>query len=149
VTSSSPSRALLSELVATSVSLQPPRASDGRWLPSTGERSIRESLWNILLTAPGERLLRPEFGAGLARFIHQPNDETTRSLIAAAVRRAIERWEPRILLDGVEVVMEPGVRTELAVSVRYRMRHGGQAGVAELRVRDTSPSSDESALEEP
>jgi phage baseplate assembly protein W len=111
-----------------------------------GERSIRESLWNILLTRPGERLLRPEFGAGLEQFIHQPNDETTRALIASTVQRAIERWEPRILLDKVEVVMEPGVRTEIAVSVSYRMRCGGQAGVAVIRVPDNA--SDDPGLEQ-
>jgi uncharacterized protein len=116
--------------------------SDGRWLLASGERSIRESLWNILLTRPGERLLRPEFGAGITRFIHQPNDETTRSLIAETATRAIERWEPRILLDKVEVVMEPGVRTEIAVSVSYRMRHGGQSGVAEIRIGDTDITED-------
>lgn len=143
MSSSSSTRALLSQLVATSVSLRAPRTTDGRWLPATGERSIRESLWNILLTRPGERLLRPEFGAGLPNFIHQPNDETTRSLIASTVTRAIERWEPRIVLDEVQVVMEPGVRTEIAVSVRYRMRHGGLAGVAEIRVGDTN-TQDES-----
>jgi phage baseplate assembly protein W len=138
----SPSRALIADLVATSVSFRAPRTSDGRWPLSRGERSLRESIWNILLTRPGERILRPEFGAGIGRFIHQPNDETTRALVADAVSRAVERWEPRVQLERVEVVREANRPTELAVSVHYRMRHGAEAGVVEVRVGDSIDGGD-------
>ena len=45
--------------------------SDGSLSWSEDDNSIRENMLNILLTRPGERIQRPEFGAGLLKFIHQ------------------------------------------------------------------------------
>ena len=39
---------------------------------------LREALWNVLMTNPGERLMRPSFGAGLNQWIGQPNTQSTR-----------------------------------------------------------------------
>ena len=98
---------------------------NGRLEWQEGNKSIREVMLNILLTRPGERLMRPEFGAGILDYIHYPNNETTRALIVDAARRALTRWEQRITLE--EVTMEPDPqRFALAnLSIRYRLRHDG------------------------
>lgn len=60
----------------------PPRiGADGRLAWSSGEENVRESIRVILLTDPGDRLLRPGFGCGLRRFLFEPNTPTTRALI--------------------------------------------------------------------
>ena len=64
----------------------------GRFAFARGEDALREALWNLLLTSPGERLMRPEFGGGLRAFLDQPNTESTRQLMAIAVRLAIARF---------------------------------------------------------
>jgi len=102
--------------------------ADGRWPAADGEKSIREALWNILATRPGERLMRPEFGVGLERYVHQPNTSTTRELIADRITRAIGRWEPRIDLDGVDVVSDETAPTRARVTIRYRIRETGALG---------------------
>ena len=102
---------------------------------STDERSVRESIYNILLTSPGERLMRPEFGAGLSTFVHRPNTTTTHKAIASAVERAIERFEPRVVLEEVDVSASPIDPTEVAVSVHYRARHDGQIGDVVVRLQ--------------
>src|SRR5262245_21148257 len=79
----------------------------GRLAWSTDERSVREVILNILLTRPGERVQRPEFGAGLLNFVHQPNNETTRNLIGGVVRKSVQQWEPRIVVEEVEVEPSP------------------------------------------
>ena len=67
----------------------PPRVgTDGGIAWSEGEDNIRESIRVILMTEPGERLRLPQFGAGLGRFLFEPNIVATHTLIARAHRRA-------------------------------------------------------------
>lgn len=87
------------------------------------DQSVREVMLNILLTRPGERLQRPDFGAGLLNFVHQPNTETTRNLIAGVVKKSLALWEPRVVLDGVTVEASPDNLAQVHINIRYRMRH--------------------------
>ena len=82
----------------------PPRVgADGRLAWSEGEDNVRESIRVILLTEPGERLMREEFGCGLRRFLFEPNTVTTRALIRERIQKAITRWEPRVAVEEVSV----------------------------------------------
>jgi phage baseplate assembly protein W len=103
---------------------------DGRQAWASSDQSVREVMLNILLTRPGERLQRPDFGAGLLNFVHQPNNETTRNLIAGVVRKSLDLWEPRVSVDGVEVQPSPDNLAQVHINIRYRMRHS--ASPAEL-----------------
>ncbi|GGO76212.1 hypothetical protein GCM10011348_02880 [Marinobacterium nitratireducens] len=96
---------------------------DGALGWATDDQSVREVMLNILLTRPGERLQRPDFGAGLLNFVHQPNNETTRNLIAGVVRKSLALWEPRVVVDGVEVRPSPEDLSEVHINIRYRLRH--------------------------
>jgi len=82
----------------------PPRVgADGRVVWSEGEANIRESIRVILLTELNERLHLPEFGGGLNRFLFEPNTATTRQLIRDRITKALAEWEPRIVVQTVEV----------------------------------------------
>lgn len=96
---------------------------DGALAWASNDLSIREVMLNILLTRPGERLQRPDFGAGLLNFVHQPNNETTRNLIAGVVRKSLQLWEPRVEIDGVDVQPSPDSVAEVHINIRYRLRH--------------------------
>lgn len=96
--------------------------SEGRLRWSGDDQSIREVMLTILLTRPGERLQRPDFGAGLLNFVHQPNNETTRNLIAGLVRKSLEQWEPRVIIEGVDVAPSPTSAADVHINIRYRMR---------------------------
>ena len=75
----------------------PPRVGpDGRIAWSSGEPNIHESIRLILSTEPGERLRLPAFGAGLRRFLFEPNNLATHTLIRQAITESLKRWEPRI-----------------------------------------------------
>jgi len=67
--------------------------------------------------------MRPQFGAGLLDFVHQPNNQTTRGLIADRVRKAVTQWETRVEVDGVEVLPDPINPAEVQIQIRYRLRH--------------------------
>ena len=99
---------------------------NGRLAYAQDDQSVREVIRNILLTSPGERVMRPAFGAGLLDFIHQPNNETTRTLLRNLVRKAIEQWETRIKVDDVSVLPDPQSLTQVQIIIRYQMRHSPQ-----------------------
>lgn len=100
--------------------------AQGRLRYADDDQSVREVIRNILLTSPGERLMRPVFGAGLLDFIHRPNNETTRTLLANLVRKAIEQWETRVKVDEVKVLPDPQSLTQVQIVIRYQMRHSPQ-----------------------
>jgi len=93
----------------------------------TIEQSVRQSIQIILRTAPGEQLMRPSFGAGLQNFLNESNTLTTRRRIHDAVSSALDQWEPRVLLDRVDILDVEDYPSRLRVEVAYRIRRTGAA----------------------
>lgn len=83
------------------------------------EEDIREAVRIILETGRGERLMRPDFGAGLNEFVFEPVNTTTLALVRHRVEEALVTWEPRIQLESIEV--EPaGARIDITIEYRVR-----------------------------
>lgn len=91
------------------------------------ERSVRDAIRILLSTRPGEQLMRPDFGGGLDRLLHEPNTLATRRRIRDLVNDTLTRWEKRIVLDRVDVWEVPGEPTQLRVEVAYRLLRSGAA----------------------
>ena len=70
----------------------------------SGERDIAQAIRIILETIPGERVMRPEFGCGLRRYLMKPNTVAVRALLRHDVEAALRQFEPRIDLTSVEVL---------------------------------------------
>ena len=105
-------------------------------LPYPGlEASVRESIRVILSTRPGEQLMRPDFGAGLDRLLHEPNTLATRRAIRDVVHASLTRWERRILLDAVEVWEVPEQPSALRVEIAYRLARNGAPGSMNVTVQ--------------
>ncbi len=68
-----------------------------------GADKVAQSIWIILDTDPGERIMRPGFGCGLRRYLMKPNTSATRSLIRHEVNLALANFEPRITLTSLQV----------------------------------------------
>lgn len=85
------------------------------------ERDVRDAVRIILGTAQGERVMRPDFGAGLETLVFEPMNTTTIALVRHRVEQALITWEPRIGSITVEVRAEP-TRGRLDIDVRYRVR---------------------------
>lgn len=86
------------------------------------DREIEEAIRIVIGTAPGERPQRPEFGCRIHDHVFAPADATTAGLIAADVKSALERWEPRITVAGVDVYPDEDDPALLYVDVGYRIR---------------------------
>jgi phage baseplate assembly protein W len=107
----------------------PPRVgTDGRLAWSAGEENVRESIRLILLTEPGERLMREDFGCGLRQFLFEPNTPTTRALIRERILRALARWEPRVRIEEVGVESDPTTERLISIGIRFRLVATGAPG---------------------
>ena len=86
------------------------------------DEDIRQSIRIIMLTNPGERLMRPTFGAGLNTFLFEPVSPTTMTKIEMRVREALIAWEGRIDVLGVKVSADSALRNQVLIDVAYRVR---------------------------
>ncbi len=87
-----------------------------------GEESVRQAIFLLLSTLPGERVMRPDYGCQLYQLVFMPNDDTTAGLAIYFVRRALERWEPRIDLIRVDAGRDPDDPARLNIFLEYRVR---------------------------
>jgi uncharacterized protein len=95
---------------------------NGQIKTAKDEESIRQSIWMILSTSPGERVMNPNFGCGIHELVFAPNSAGTAGQLAVEVRRALIHWEPRI--DVLEVDAYPD-RTQpnlLLIEINYQVR---------------------------
>ena len=83
---------------------QPVAPDEAGQLPFvSGPEKVRQSIFTLLDTDPGERVMRPDFGCGLRRYLMAPNNPATRAAIAREITQTLGRWEPRIQLLDIQV----------------------------------------------
>jgi phage baseplate assembly protein W len=111
----------MSRIFGRSMSFPPRVGADGRFLWSDGEENIRESITVILKTEPGERVGVPDFGAGLARFLFEPNEPGTHARVREAIVRSLGRWERRIEVEAVDVAPHPSNVEAALATITYRL----------------------------
>lgn len=89
----------------------------------SGIRDIEQSIIIILETAPGERVMRPEFGCRIHDLLFDPRDAATFGLVVQYVKDALGRWEPRITVETVTVTNMPNVDGALLININYRVKN--------------------------
>ncbi|MEP6859875.1 MAG: GPW/gp25 family protein [Deltaproteobacteria bacterium] len=89
---------------------------------SSEEQKIEESILLVLSTAPGERLMLPDFGCAIHDLVFEPNNSSTVTTVIDLVRRSLTEYEPRI--DVIEVTAETSTEQQnlLLIRVDYRVR---------------------------
>ena len=86
------------------------------------EEDIRQAIRIILGTNPGERVMRPDFGAGLNAFLFEPISFATMQRVKQRVEEALIDWEPRIEVEVVRVSNDRSEPGKLLISIDYRVR---------------------------
>lgn len=89
---------------------------------SSGAEDIDSSIRMVLTTAPGERLMRPDFGCRIWELLFEPINANTLGLMGVAVREAIGRWEPRITLDDVRLDPAEHDSGAVIINIDYTVR---------------------------
>lgn len=103
-------------------------AQTGRVASVAYEEDIRQSMRIILETAPGERVMRPNFGCGINEMMFTVLDTTTMEQMRSLVEEALVRCEARIEVMAVNVDESASVRGELKIEIDYRIRKTNQTG---------------------
>ena len=89
---------------------------------SAGDKDIQQSIFIILSTRPGERVMRPEFGCRAHELIFEPQDAATFALLKMYVTEALEFWEPRINVRSVNPTIEDGDEGSIYVEIEYEIK---------------------------
>jgi phage baseplate assembly protein W len=122
-------------LLGRGVSFPPRIDADGRLAYSAGAENVRESIRIILSTDREERIMLPQFGGGLTRYLFQPNTPATHRLIQESITQSLTRWEPRIELDAVNVAADPADPRAAVATVQYRVKPTGTSDRIDVSVR--------------
>jgi phage baseplate assembly protein W len=105
--------------------LDHPYHFDGRGRSAvTGDADhIRDLIEQVLFTAPGERVMRPDFGAGLLRLVFEPNSVTMAATTQFLVQGALQQHLSELIAVNA-VTVEP-VDSTLQVTVRFTVLSDG------------------------
>jgi phage baseplate assembly protein W len=86
---------------------------------ANGMDKIQASIRDILMTRPGERLMQPEYGSRLADLIFEPNDPITNQLLYIYTVEALQRWERRIRVSGIDFVQDDAVPNYIGIVINF------------------------------
>lgn len=103
-------------------SFPPCLGGDGGTLVVQYEADVEQAVRIIIGTNWGERVMRPEFGAGLRSFVFGPLNQTMMQRVRTRVQEALIQWEPRIDVEDVSVSVDSSNRSALLIAVTYRVR---------------------------
>lgn len=73
-----------------------------------GVDQIKSDLLILLMTNPGERVMLPQFGTPLNKFLFEPNDELVIREVRDAIITSIKAWEPRVTITNIDVFIGTG-----------------------------------------
>ena len=88
----------------------------------SGADDINASIRMAIITAPGERVMRPQFGCRIWDLLFEPINANTLGLMAEAVRDAVSQWEPRVDLEDVRVEPDPASPERVTIDLSYRVK---------------------------
>ena len=94
----------------------------GRIAMSEYEEDIKESIRIILATAPGERVMRPDFGCGIHELVFSAISRVTVGLFESRVREAITRWEPRVDILKLDISTKDADNGKLEINMACLVR---------------------------
>jgi phage baseplate assembly protein W len=83
-------------------------------------RHVAQMIKQVLFTAPGERINRPDFGCGLRRMIFAPNSAVTAQLMQISVMQAMDRWLSSVI--SVDSVKVEAIDEKLEVRLVYMIK---------------------------
>jgi phage baseplate assembly protein W len=113
-----PSKAYLGSGLAFPFQIDP----RGAVLLAHGEEDIRQSIYIVLGTRPGERIMRPTFGCRVHELVFEPQDATTASRVETYVKEALDFWEPRITVLSVVSNVDPENDGTILVQIQYEVK---------------------------
>jgi phage baseplate assembly protein W len=88
---------------------------------SSGPDRIQSAIWIILSTSLNERLMMPNFGAGIKDYVFESNSASVRNQLVNEIQKALTQWEPRIQLVSVTATPSPAQENLVLISIDYQI----------------------------
>lgn len=128
-------------MIRSTIMLENPFTIDGTGkvaVTSDRGRQMALRVRSVLATRPGERVMRPTYGAGVTNYIFDVDDPMQASILMTAVEQALQVWEPEIVVDSVTV--DPGDMADgiIALQVSYSLRSTGELETAVISISSTA-----------
>ncbi len=102
----------------------------GRVMEASEAGHIRQLIEQVLFTAPGERVNRPNFGSGIRQMIFSPNSNEVATATELMVRAALEQWLGDLIeIEGLDVMAE---ESSLGITIQYMIRRSQQREIVEF-----------------
>ena len=96
----------------------------GRTAAAEDLRHVRDLIEQVLFTVPGERVMRPELGSGIAQLVFAPSSPELAAATQMLVQGALQRWLGEIIIPtAVEVETD---NATLRVTVEFQLRRDGR-----------------------
>jgi phage baseplate assembly protein W len=100
----------------------------GRTAQTPADQHLRDLIENVLLTAPGERVMRPAFGSGLLQLAFAPNGDQLAAALQMLVQGALQSGLGDLIeIAGVAIDQDDG---SVTITVSYTVRSTGEPGTA-------------------
>lgn len=100
----------------------------GRTAEASADQHLRDLIEQVLLTAPGERVMRPTFGSGLLQLAFAPNSDQLAAALQMLVQGALQSGLGDLIeVAGVAITQDNGT---LTISVSYTVRSTGESTTA-------------------
>ncbi len=109
----------------------------GRTGQSNEDEYIRELIEQVLLTAPGERVMRPTFGSGVRQLLFGAASPEVATATQYLVQSSLQQWlADLITVEAVDVQAREGA---LLINVQYVVRRSQTRATAQINVPGGSP----------
>lgn len=112
----------MSNLVGRGFAFPPQIDSQGKVSLTGGFNEINQAILIIIGTAPGERVMRPDFGCRIHELVFDPNNDQTHATAERYVEEALGRWEPRIIVNSVNARANMNNMGIMTIEVQYTIK---------------------------
>ena len=75
----------------------------GRIATSADVEKLKDNVLHILVTNPGERVMRRSYGAGVRQMVHDPNNDALRAIAQHQITKAVTQAEPQVEVQAVRI----------------------------------------------
>jgi phage baseplate assembly protein W len=99
--------------------------------------AVKNSLYNIFTTRPGQKILNPSFGASLDQFLFESVDNIKAKIIGDTIYNAITKYEPRINVLGVQVMPMPD-QNEYYIIIQYKILNIGVNQQLQMQIQNNN-----------
>ena len=93
---------------------------------------VEQMMFQVLFTAPGERVDRPDFGCGVKRLVFAPNSEVSAALAQVTIFQALTRWlGSAITVNDVKAL---AIDSRMEIKIAYTLKARGERRYLNLEV---------------